>query len=82
MALCILGLIASGWYMEGLPRDHDLKYTFYDFHKSFGVTVIGLFAYRLILRIFTTIPKTPVGIKPYEKKLSHIAHFLLYVLLI
>ena len=82
MALCILGLIASGWYMEGLPREHELKYTFYDLHKSFGVLVIGLFSYRLLLRMFTAIPALPEGIKSYEKKLSHVAHFMIYVLMI
>ncbi len=82
MALCILGMIASGWYMEGLPREHELKWTIYDLHKSFGVTVIGLFMYRVMLRLFTAIPKTPEGIKTYEKKLSHLVHFLLYGLMI
>jgi len=77
-----LGMIASGWYMTDLPRENDNKFVIYGWHKSFGVTLIGLFIYRVMLRMFTTIPKTPEGIKPYEKKLSHLVHFLLYVLMI
>ncbi|MGH1439022.1 MAG: cytochrome b [Cellvibrionaceae bacterium] len=81
MAICILGLIAIGWYMVGLIPEQG-KYTFYDWHKTFGVLIILLFPLRVILRRYTSIPPLPEGIDKPTKKLSHIAHKVLYFLMI
>jgi cytochrome b561 len=78
MGICILGLIALGWYM-GTVTPENGKYALYGWHKSFGMLLIFLFPIRFILRKATTIPPLPTDIKPVEKKLSHLTHILLYI---
>jgi len=78
MGVCIIGLIALGWYM-GTIKPEDGKYALYGWHKSFGMLLIFLFPVRFILRKVTTVPPLPKDIKPIEKKLSHLTHILLYV---
>lgn len=82
MALLILGLIAVGWYMTGLDKTDENRYTFYGWHKSFGVVVLLLFGVRLVLRFTTHIPSLPAGLKPWEWKLSKLTHGLLYLFML
>ncbi len=79
MAICILGLIACGWYMDGLDREAPNKFTFYAWHKSFGVLMILAVVLRIVLRLVTRIPPLPESLPPSEKLLAHGAHLLLYV---
>ena len=80
MAICILGLIALGWYMTELTPEQG-RHDFYFWHKSFGVLVMVLLPIRMALRHYTFIPPLPRDIKPIEKKASHAGHILLYVLM-
>lgn len=82
MALTILGLIASGYYMADLPDDAPNKYDLYPLHKSFGVTVILLFFVRLVIRLKSSIPDLPKELAAWEVKASHAAHLALYVLML
>lgn len=82
MAICLLGLIASGWYMAGLSADVSYKYDFYPWHKSFGVLVIFLIALRILVRLCSKIPELPAGLPNHEQKMANLTHFLLYVLMI
>jgi len=79
MALCILGLIAVGWYMAGIPKDDPGKYDLYSWHKSFGVLTIFLIVLRIGVRIATKVPPLPDGIKKCERRLAKAGHGLLYV---
>lgn len=81
MAVCIIGLIAIGWYMVDLKPEEG-KYDFYHWHKSFGMLLILLFPLRFALRQMTDIPTLPEGIKPQEKTLSRFVHISLYLLMI
>jgi len=82
MAICILGLIMVGWYMTGLSPQDDSRSDFYFYHKSFGVLIFLLFFVRIIIRKTTQTLALPPNIKVSEKKLSHIAHILLYILIV
>ena len=78
MAVMIIAMLASGIYMEGLPKS-DFKYEIYGWHKSFGVLILGLIFIRIILRFSTDIPALPKALKSWEKRLSHFVHMLLYI---
>ena len=68
MALIIIAMIFSGWYMVSLdPKIASNKYIIYNIHKSFGVIIILLLLARIITRLSTTIPALPIGIKNIEK---------------
>lgn len=81
MAFAILGLIATGWYMAGLPADAENKHALYPWHKSFGVMVIIAFVLRLSIRIRSKVPDAPEVLKAWEKTASHLAHKALYLLM-
>jgi cytochrome b561 len=85
MAIGIIGLIISGWYMAGLANDAANKYDLYPLHKSFGVLVIISLAFRVFARISAQrkalIPSAPSVLKAWEKQSSHVAHLSLYLLM-
>ncbi|WP_195758344.1 cytochrome b [Kangiella sp. HZ709] len=81
MAILILGLIATGWYMEGIPRDAPNKYDLYSWHKSFGLTLFLLVLVRFIVRITSKRPSLSEKMPSWEKQLSRAGHFFLYLLM-
>ncbi len=82
MAICLLGMIASGWYMSGLDGDAPNKYDLYPWHKSFGVLLLGLILLRIIIRLKSTLPEIQNTIPGNEQMLAKVAHFLLYALML
>jgi cytochrome b561 len=52
----------------------------FDLHKSIGITVLGLVALRILWRAANKPPALPATYKPWESKLSHWIHYLLYAL--
>jgi len=81
MALVILSLIASGWYMTHLEDSVSFKYDIYGWHKPFGVLVLFLVVARIITRLFSTVPPLPDGMAWHEKAFSHLTHWSLYLLM-
>lgn len=81
MAILVLGLIASGWYMEGISRDDPNKYDLYSWHKSFGLTLFLLIIVRLIVRLTSKRPSLSEKMPGWERTLSKVGHFSLYALM-
>lgn len=81
MALIILGLIACGWFMTSLDDDVSYKYDLYHWHKSFGVLVLFLLFARVVFRWASRVPPLPETMPWYERKLAHLVHWLLYLML-
>ncbi len=79
MALLILGMIAAGWYMAGLPKDDALKAPLTNLHKSFGTLALILFFVRLVIRLATKAPPLPETIPAIQRLLAHLGHAGLYV---
>ncbi|MGI9276120.1 MAG: cytochrome b [Endozoicomonas sp.] len=82
MAICILGMVGSGWYMAGLSKDVSYKYDIYPWHKSFGVLVLFLLVARILVRLCSKFPPLPAGLPNHEKKLANLVHGLLYLLML
>lgn len=81
IALLILGLIAVGWYMAGLPDDAPGKFAFYPWHKSFGVLILLLVTLRLTIRWRSLIPELPAALSRFEAGAARWSHRLLYLLM-
>lgn len=79
MAVLILGLIAIGYYMVDLPREHPDKWTYYGWHKSFGVIVLVLFIERVVARYLSAIPEKPEALSAVQWLAAKVVHALLYV---
>lgn len=77
----IAGLIISNfiteYFMHSLPVS-DLKWWFYDLHKSLGITALALIAFRVFWRLKTHHPLNcpcPIGSKKHRVLAT--AHFIL-----
>ena len=79
MALIILALIASGWYMHHLDNSVPYKFDLYALHKSFGVMILILFFVRGLTRLLTLVPALPGSISTAERHLAHSVHAFLYI---
>lgn len=82
MGLAIVGLLAVGLYMEGLPREDPLKWPLYDLHKAIGVCVLLLFVPRVLNRMRSQVPAFPEHFRAIEKHAAHFGHLVLYGLMV
>lgn len=81
MALIVMGLVLLGVYME--PLDFSpFKLSLYDWHKSFGTLVLFLVAARFLWRFTGKMPEAIDTHKGWEKFSAHIAHYILYLLML
>ena len=85
IALLIIGQIAGGLWMtsgEGSPVPGDPRFTVFQLHKSFGLTILLLSVARLVWRLMNPPPAMPAHLAGLEKFAAKAAHVLFYVLII
>lgn len=83
IGLLILAQIALGFWMEGLPKTPPgLRAGWFNLHKSIGIVVGLLVLVRIYWRVTHRPPELPSSLAVWQKKLSHAAHHLLYVLMV
>ncbi len=80
IALCIIAAIliaevTEDW--EGPSRGLAMM-----FHKSFGISILGLSVARILWRITHRPPAMDAHMKTWEKGLAHLIHTLFYLLMI
>ena len=84
-AVILHWLIAIGiWFNAGkmlFTPDDDRTRDIINFHKSVGITVLGLVVLRLLWRYAHKPPAPVATLKPWERKLSLGIHHLLYLLI-
>ena len=81
MALLVISMISSGFYMTNLSTSNEFKFTLYTAHKACGITILILVIIRLIFRIFTYIPPFPTNFSKLTVYMSKTVHFCLYSLM-
>lgn len=81
MAALFLGQFWLGWYMQGV-KDMMAQYNLYQWHKSFGFTILGLLVLRALWALTSRRPRLPKSMPDAEKRLSQGAHIVLYLLLL
>lgn len=79
VAALILFNLAFGLYLVDLPLSPQ-KLRYFSYHKWVGVTVFLLSAARLLWRLGHPAPALPSAMRPWEVRLAHASHILLYVL--
>lgn len=80
IAILILSLVVAGFLMtqEWMPQ----RFKIYQWHKSFGITVLLLSVLRLIWRLTHKPPALPAGMKGWEIFVAKVTHIGFYGLMI
>jgi len=76
LALLILGSLAVGLYMTGLPLS-PTRLKLYNWHKWAGVAILVLSAVRLLWRL-THRPPADAPMPAWQNRAAHAAHAALY----
>lgn len=81
-ALLIIGLFVLGVWMRGLDYYSSWYQTAPDIHKQIGVLVLLITLARIIWRIKQPAMPALANHLPWEKKLSHAIHMIMYICII
>jgi cytochrome b561 len=79
VAAMIIVNVALVLTVDSLPKTFERPMI--DLHKSLGLTVLGLAIMRLLWRFAHPAPAYPPAYAPWERKLAHAAHIILYLLI-
>ncbi len=83
VALLVPLTLGLGFLMVELPlRPLAPKFLAYQFHKSFGVVVFVLVAWRLLLRWRRGRPAEDAGLPGWQRRAAGVVHGVLYGLLL
>jgi len=83
VAFGILYNLWNGWWFDSLEAAQPDKIrAAVDFHKSVGITVLGLVALRILWKIGHPGPLPMGTLKPWERMLSAAVHHTLYLLMV
>lgn len=83
IAVLIIGQVAGGLFMVNLGEGQSaLKFELFQWHKSFGITILMLTVFRIVWRLTHRPPALPAGLKSYERALARLTHVGFYILLL
>lgn len=77
-----LDVFELGVYTMPLAEPMSPRAFYFNLHKSIGVTLLALIAFRLLWRLSHPAPAMLPSMKDWEKKLSEIVHKGLYLLML
>ncbi|WP_032112908.1 cytochrome b [Candidatus Paracaedibacter symbiosus] len=84
MAIIIIRMLAVGLYMSGLTNS-PLKLSLINLHKATGVVALGLLVFRLLWRLFQTVPSVLRLPQPHQflaKMSVPILYIVLFIMLL
>jgi cytochrome b561 len=82
VALLFLGNLALGAYMSTLELSDPNLFPLYQLHKSFGICIFVLVAFRLAWRFFDKPPALPTTMPWWETLAAKLTHIGLYLILV
>lgn len=78
IAVLIIGLLALGLYMTGLPISLE-KLKLYGWHKEFGILVLMLAVVRIAWRLANILPSLPDYVPYWQRFAARSMHFAFYL---
>ena len=75
-------LFDLGIYTWQLAEEASPRTFYFNLHKSIGVTILALIAFRIFWRITHRPPAMLASYKPWERKLATGTHHMLYLLMV
>ncbi|MEJ0093673.1 MAG: cytochrome b [Methylocella sp.] len=81
-ALLVFAILPIAWVMTSMADDNPWVRTLFMIHKSLGVTIFVLVAFRIFWRALNPPPPLPWSLEPWESILAKVSHVLLYLILL
>lgn len=81
LAVMILGMFVLGWIAVNYPMS-PVKIKLFAWHKSIGITVLMLALVRMAWRLADLTPALPNHMRPWERRLAHTSHALIYLMMV
>ena len=82
VALLMFAVIPLAWVAVSLPETAPWTEFFFTLHKSIGLTILALVAFRLFWRARHPAPLLPSHLARWERAAATASHWLLYLILI
>ncbi len=82
IAILFVALIPMGIFASIIPEGTEYRVEYYVVHKTIGVTVLALVLVRLFWNRQSKRPALDASLTSKERKLAHLAHIALYVMMI
>lgn len=82
VALLIIALLASGWYMVGTPKNTPERAFFFNLHKSLGILTAIFIVALIVWRIRHEAPALPTTMPRWERMAAALNHRLFYVFMV
>jgi cytochrome b561 len=82
VALLIIALIGTGWYMVGIPRNTPDRALFFNLHKSLGIVTASFIVMLIVWRMRHVAPPLPPAMPRWESMAAYFNHCLFYVLMV
>lgn len=82
IVIAVITQLTLGFTFASLPQGDPAKETVFGAHATLGLIILIVMLVRLGWRLSNPVPKLPDTLKPWEKRLAHSTHWLLYLLLI
>lgn len=81
MAIGLLATALIGWIADDLASTRD-RYEAMVWHKSIGLSLLGLLFLRLAWRMSNPTPQAPPGMPRWQRLAASTSHALLYLLML
>lgn len=80
ISILVIVMLILGALLDDIPK--PLKFQMYTLHKSIGISILGLMAFRLVWRLINPRPVLPNNTPNWEKWFANGSHAMFYILLI
>ncbi len=81
-ALLMFSVLPLAWVMVAMPQTAPSRSFYFMLHKSVGLTILALVAFRLAWRASHPAPPSQHLLAPWEHWASRVSHWLLYLILL
>ena len=81
-AICMFAILPLAWVMVSLKEGSALDEALFNWHKTLGVIVLLITAFRIVWRFVDKPPAYPPAVAAWDRMLAHIVYWLFFAALI
>ena len=81
-AACMFAILPLAWVMVNAKEGTPFSSALFNWHKTLGVVVLLVTAYRLVWRFFDPPPAYPPQVAAWDRLLAHIVYWLFFAVMI